>query len=365
MGLYSINRLTNIGFSNLIESVDTNIEESVVEESPLSLFEAVQYLQEEEQKMFDTVISSDFESLFKEFGLNKTINEADENKEEEKKDEDKKEATKSDNGDKNLAQRIWAKIKEIAGKIKNAIVGAFNAISRKLEELFKADEKIIAKYKPAIEKCNDFSKFEFDETELALNLDSDVISKIVAGLVKVRDSVSFEDGSVTTNTEDITKTLNGTVEELEKITKDGFKKYTKLSKDQILKLISILDPKKSRATLLDKLSSGAITITKKIEAASNGSGDDEKEAHDKYEKVKVTSQALVKMARLSIDAIKKNVTAARRILILAGRFALNETKDTADVETEKKEEKKESGKEESALIAMASDMYVTEMFAMI
>ena len=361
MGLYSINRLTNMGFSNLLESVN-NIEETVVEEAPLSLFEVAQYIQEEEQKIFDTVIAADFEELFKDTGLNKTINE----ETTDAANTEKKEEKKSDNGDKNLAQKIWEKIKEIAGKVKNAVIGAWNAISRKLEELFKADEKIIAKYKPAIEKCKDFNNFKFDETELALELDLNVIKKIVDGLTKIRDSISFDDkGTANDNSEEVTKILNDTVAAIEKEVKDGFKKYEKLSKDQILRLITILSHQKMQ-DLLKKLSDGSITIVKKIEAASNSTDgkDDTNKAHAKYEKVKVSSQSLVKISRLAIDAVRKNVTAARRILILAGRYALNETKDDANVEVKNKDKKKEEGKQEAALIAMASDLYVTEMLAM-
>ena len=364
MGLYSINRLTNMGFSSLVESAkNIELEESTIEEAPLSLFETMQYIQEEEQKMFDTVIAADFEELFKQSGLNTTVHEADENNSNDKKEEDKDKEKKSD-GEQNLAQKIWAKIKEIAGKVKNAVIGAFNAITRKLEELFKADEKIIAKYKPAIEKCKDFNGFKFDECEIALNLEQDVVNKIIPALTSIKDTIAAGGDNVS---EDVTKKLNETTENVEKLVKEAFKKYTTLSKDQILKLIEILNPSKAKATFLEKLSSGTITVSKKIEEEANDSGD-EKKAHAKYEKVKVSSQALVKMARLSIDAIRKNITTARRILILAGRFALNETKDdtTAEITSDKKkeEDKKESGKEESALIAMASDMYVTEMLAM-
>ena len=334
MGLYSLNRvagLTENAYINksLIESMDdsNNFTET-------SLLEVSQIITEHENKMFNTLIELDFVSA---------MNEAEEAKAEEKKDDapadDKKEAkSEADDAKK---KNIFKKAKELLEKVWNAIKNAFLTFADKIRVLLNNDKKIVEKYVPALEKLSneDFAnygkEFEYYDGELAApNFN---IMSIASQVHK----------------DDVDEWIKNFKEKC-----DNFK-TGKLNKDIVGKAIAVVKGK-----LLDGFKKTAKAVTTNADNVLKST--DEKD--NLYQLAVAQAKAAKEGAAIFVNTAKRILADDRKILIIAGKWALSGKRVD-----EKRENLKKKGEEQEHedsfqavsdsfdfALAEASDLYVME-----
>ena len=339
MGLYSLNRVTGLVENSYISK---SIAEAATNTEGASLLEAAVLINEHESKMFDTLINLDFVSAIREAEEKEAEKAGDAEKAEEKKEEGKaqEEATK---------KNIFAKIKELAEKVWDAIKKAVAAVIDKITILLNNDKKILSKYVPAIKKLTDEQLGKFDkEFEYANGaIDIDDIQKAI------------DDMTLAKTEEDIKKVVDAFKEKINGIFVTG-----KLSKDIVDKQIDYISTDKYFAGTLKSLIDAA-----KVDAAKQKIAKKAEDADEDAAKVYETAVKILKNTKeivsITISANKKALADARKILILAGRYALSLQGKKEDAKEEKKAEdvKAENEAFEYALCE-ASDLYVYESLAL-
>lgn len=338
MGLYSLNRvagLTENAYINksLIESMDdsNNFTET-------SLLEVSQIITEHENKMFNTLIELDFVSAMNEAGEAK----AEENKNDAPADDKKEAKSEADDAKK---KNILQKAKELLEKVWNAIKNAFLTFADKIRVLLNNDKKIVEKYVPALEKLSneDFTnygkEFEYYDGELAApNFN----------IMSIASQVHKDDAD---------EWIKNFKEKC-----DNFK-TGKLNKDIVGKAITVVKGK-----LLDEFKKTAKAVTTNANNVLKST--DEKD--NLYQLAVAQAKAAKEGAAIFVNTAKRILADDRKILILAGKWALSGKKAKAD---EKREDMAKKSKEEGEdyensfqsvsdsfdfALAEASDLYVME-----
>ena len=316
MGLYSLNRvagLTENAYINksLIESMDdsNNFTET-------SLLEVSQIITEHENKMFNTLIELDFVSAMNEH-TEKKSGEAKAEEENDAPADDKKEAkSEADDAKK---KNIFKKAKELLEKVWEAIKNAIRTFFEKVQVLLTNDKKIVEKYIPALEKLSDADLAKYDK-EFEYYDDPN-------GAVPFINDNMFINVKKDNAEEEIKKYS----ERCNKFKTDKLNGRIIKNAVQTIRGKSFEEAKKN----VNKLNASAI----KTEGLKD----------EAYETAVAQSKVAKECAAIYIKTVKKIIADNRKIIVLAGKWALAGTKKDEAVNDAF-----------DFALAEASDVYVAE-----
>jgi hypothetical protein len=357
MSVYAANRLNSIRENKAEEMLD-EFAQAFLDESKetadVTPFGVIAQLHENDMRMFDAVITSDFSIV-----AESAILEADEAEANQEK------------VDSTTKKGIGAKIKEALAGLKNAIIAIYRKLRDKVLELVSADKKIVKIYEPIIKGLN--SSFSIKAKGISADIIYDADLKSIVNVYKDMESPinvainNFEKAkkgnasesnrfdveaaiqNISNKVNDLTSKLN-TLSDKEKESKSAELEITSnIAKDA-------LDELKSGKDSLRSIKDGGSAAIKAIKNIENMSKSyeflDAQQANDCYKLISGAGKQLTKVSKIHTHIVAKKLSTCRKIVLLAGRSAKNQSVG-------------ESALDQYVINALmeSSDLYVAEKFA--
>ena len=331
MGLYSTNRVKSVTDEPVAENVQDEFTLEGVEPDYSNIMEMSLQIYEMDMKMFDTLIEADFIEATN----NRTLGESAEAINEEN-DETKKVA---------IGEKVKKLIEFVVDKIKKAAAAFIN----KLIQVFNTDKKLIEMYRPLLAKATTESFKDFGGVS-----GFTVPQKLEDGEVIKIDPSELTDSMKTV---DVAKeVVNKKTAELE--SDEYISKFIKVvdgnwkpESGDISAIVHIMDSSKTLINEIKKDTSEAISSVKgfaKTTADNLGS------ASAAYEKAKLACTFTVKSWNTFRALRTKQLAAARKGMIILGRYLKKGNKAEAE------ENANESVMYE--VLGEASDAYIVSVF---
>lgn len=358
MSVYAANRLNSIRENKAEEMLD-EFTQAFLDESKetadVTPFGIIAQLHENDMRMFDAVITSDFSIV-----AESAILEADEAEKNQAKVDD---ATK---------KGIGTKIKEFFVGLKNAIIALYRKLRDKVLDLVSADKKIIKMYEPIIKKLpSDFSikmkgvpafMFKGDEIDkICPQIYSKLklhTNKALSQLNNAKEGKAGEAGTTDLeiaikNISNVTNDFADSIDNLIKGDENAKSGEVKIGKGTIENALSyLIDGKKALASV-KKGGAEAVKAVNDIEkGVKSYKFVTAQQANACYKLISTAGKEISRVSKIHSHLVAKELSACRKIVLLAGRTAKN------------------GGISESALdqytvdaLMESSDLYVAEKFA--
>lgn len=361
MGLYSTNRIDSFNESSVeIREIMESIEETSYNPDFGDIMEVAIQIQENDQRMFDTLIECDFISAMNEAVL---------------LEEEAEEANKA--ADEKKGGSLKDKIVALCTKIANAIKQAAANIIYKIKELLKTDQKLILKYKDVLKMSNldgfeGIKGFNFINIQEILDLaidfeDSDIREDIDAFNNKIASASSKEE--IDKHYEEFENNIKQAEEKLSSAYEKSFAKdkkdvVWKPTEDDLEAAISVLKQGDTTIALIKKESSKIILELKKMaKDAKKGikNGKTELETYMLNKKYIVTSKVCStysKTFKMITNGIINAIAAARKVVIICGKYAAKKAGKSEGASDKKTETEQTNESVLNWVLAESSDMYV-------
>lgn len=347
MSIYATNRLASIAEdSEISQEIMEAFADKTRETAHITNYGIIAQIHENDMRMFDAIISSDFAAVSSknileaaEFtALNEKMNNA-------------------------TAEKIWNKIVELVTALRDAIVKVARLFRDKISDLVKADKKIVERYTKPIEGLdNGFSlkvKFALPKKSLdslareATKSYSDIIRN-VGRISSIASNIEADDASADSSIQDYRENINeingNLVKSIEDIFTEGESTITKsIAEDAVLELMSGKAVVKAAKENADKAMKAIKELEKIIKSAKSKHAANPKVGAQVYSMASGIGTVTNKTMNTVNTALTKILAANRKIVLAAGRSALNGVKNEAVL---------------NALFT-SSDFYVAEMCEMV
>ena len=353
MSVYATNRIASIAEdSEMSQEIMEAFATKTRETANLTNYGIIAQLHENDQRMFDAIISADFASASSANLL-----------------EGAELAALNEKMENATASKIWDKIQAMITAVKEAIIKVARLFRDKISDLIKADKKILARYEKPIEKLPDSWSMTVKFPTPKKSLDK-LAKQSAASFNDIRRNVnsinaiagSIEAGDAGSGTEHIEHKEN--IEEINKKLTDSIADIftsgdTTISKSDaesaVLELMSGKAAVKAAKETADKAVKAIKELEKVTKAAQKKHAANPKAGAQVYSSASAICGVTNKTMQAVNNALTKILAANRKIVLAAGRSALAG------------EKKVEPAQEAAVLGALfeASDLYVAEMCEMV
>lgn len=363
MGLYSTNRIDSFNESSVeIREIMESIEETSYNPDFGDIMEVAIQIQENDQRMFDTLIECDFISAMNEAVL---------------LEEEAEEANKA--ADEKKGGSLKDKIVALCTKIANAIKQAAANIIYKIKEFLKADQKLYNKYKDVLKMSNldgfeGIKGFNYDAIVDSLNTDClELLGKVIV------NSSSFNNNVETASSkEDIDKyfeefenNIKSSEEELSNVYKNTLSKEKKdvvwkPTTDRLNDALNVLkDGNKLIKEIKENSAKAIADLKKKAKEAKKErkNGKNEVETYmlnKKYIVASKTCSFYSKQFKMLVNASINAIAASRKVVIICGKYAAKKAGKSEEAPDKKTETEQTNESVLNWVLAESSDMYVYE-----
>lgn len=363
MGLYSTNRIDSFNESSVeIREIMESIEETSYNPDFGDIMEVAIQIQENDQRMFDTLIECDFISAMNEAVL---------------LEEEAEEANKA--ADEKKGGSLKDKIVALCTKIANAIKQAAANIIYKIKELLKTDQKLFLKYRDVLKMSNldgfeGIKGFNFTNIDEILNMADDVE---LANINEFIDNFNNKIASASSK-EEIDKhyeEFENSIKQIEERISSAYEKsFAKDKKDVVWKpteddlshaIIAIREGnkmigyiKKESSMIIAELKKMAKDAKKEIK-----NGKTEVETYmlnKKYIATSKTCSLFSKSFKMIINGMINAIAASRKVVIICGKYAAKKAGKSEEASDKKTETEQTNESVLNWVLAESSDMYVYE-----